>query len=182
MERRSRLGETRGATETPTVTEAEQLLYREARLLDERRFEEWLELFTGDGLYWLPIREDEDREAAASGISIIYDDAQRREERVFRTLHTAVLDQNPRSRTVHVVSNVEVDPEPVSGDARVWCAQMVSEMRPGGQGQVGLNDQRSFAGRCEYRLRKVEGEWKFSMKKLTLINSDQPIYNLTFII
>jgi 3-phenylpropionate/cinnamic acid dioxygenase small subunit len=176
------LSETRGTTETLTVAEAEQLLYREARLLDEWRFEEWLELFTEDGLYWLPVHEDGDREAATSTVSVIYDDTKRREERVFRTLHTAVLDQNPRSRTVHVVSNVEVDPEPVNGDVRVWCSQMVSEMRPGGRGQVGLNDQRTFAGRCEYRLRRVDGEWKFSLKKLTLINSDQPIFNLTFII
>lgn len=176
------MGETRGATETPTVAEADRLLYSEARLLDERRFEEWLELFTEDGLYWLPIHEDADRDAATSSISIIYDDKTRREERVFRTLRTAVLDQNPRSRTVHAVTNVEVDPEPVDGDARVWCVQTVSEMRPGGPGQVGLNDQRTFVGRCEYRVRRVEGEWKFSMKKLTLINSDQPIYNLTFII
>ena len=176
------MGSTREPTETLTVSEAEQLLYKEARLLDEGWFEEWLELFTDDGMYWLPVRADESEESAASSISIIYDDKTRREERVFRTLHTAVLDQNPRSRTVHVVTNVEVDPEPVGGDVRVWCAQMISEMRPGGQHQEGLNNQRTFVGRCEYRLRKVEGEWKFAMKKLTLINSDQPIYNLTFII
>lgn len=176
------MNETRGTTEMLTVAEAEQLLYWEARLLDEVRFEEWLELFTEDGLYWLPVHEDADLDAAPSTISIIYDDAKRREERVFRTLHTAVLDQNPRSRTVHMISNVEVDPEPVDGDVRVWCTQMVTEMRPGGRGQVGLNDQRTFAGRAEYRLRRVNGEWKFSMKKLMLINSDQPIFNLTFII
>lgn len=176
------MSETRSAADMISAAEAEQLLYREARLLDECRFEEWLELFTGDGLYWVPVQGDADRDSIASSISIIYDDAKRREERVFRTLHTAVLDQNPRSRTVHMISNVEVDPEPVDGDVRVWCAQLISEMRPGGKGQVGLNNQRTLTGRCEYRLRKVDGEWKFSLKKLTLIDCDQPIHNLTFIV
>lgn len=174
------MADTRQATGIISISEAEQLLYREARLLDEVRFEEWLELFTDDGIYWLPINDDEQYDA--STISIIYDDTERMGERVYRTLHTAVLDQNPRSRTVHAVTNVEVDPEPVDGDLRVHCVQTITEMRPGGQRQVGLNEQRTFVGRAEYRLRDVDGRWKFSMKKLKLIDSDQPIYNLTFIV
>ena len=39
------------------LTEVEQFLYREAQLLDEGRFHEWLELFTEDVSYWMPIRE-----------------------------------------------------------------------------------------------------------------------------
>jgi ethylbenzene dioxygenase beta subunit len=35
------------------IREVEQFLYREARLLDERRFHEWLALFTDDVRYWM---------------------------------------------------------------------------------------------------------------------------------
>jgi 3-phenylpropionate/cinnamic acid dioxygenase small subunit len=167
----------------PDVQVAQQLLFREARLLDERRYEEWLELFSEDGIYWLPIHDgDGSGPESSPAISIIYDNADRRAERVFRTLHTPVLDQSPPSRTVHVVSNVEVDQQPIDGDARVWCAQLIAEMRPGGPGQAGLGDPRWFAARCEYRLREAGGDWKISLKRLTLLDSDRPLYNLTFLI
>ena len=40
------------------IREVEQFLYREARLLDERRFHEWVELFTEDVRYWMPVRSN----------------------------------------------------------------------------------------------------------------------------
>ena len=40
------------------IREVEQFLYREARLLDERRFHEWLELFTDDVRYWMVTRSN----------------------------------------------------------------------------------------------------------------------------
>ncbi len=161
--------------------EAEEFLYRECRLLDTLALEEWLELFTEDGVYWLPIVEGEPSEAAAS-ISIVYDDAERRSERVFRTLHTPVLDQNPRSRTMHLVGNVEVAGVDARGDTRVLCNQVIAELRPGGPLQVGLNETRLLAARCEHRLRHTPEGWKISLKKLLLLNSDQPLYNLTFVL
>lgn len=163
-----------------TVTDAERLLFREARLLDETRYEQWLELFTDDGLYWLPVSDEEGVDPRSS-VSLIYDDAERREERVWRTLHTPVLDQNPRSRTVHAVSNVEVEPG-VDGDALVYCVQQITELRSGGRAQVGLNTQRQLAARCTYRLRHVDGDWRIALKKVVLINADQPIFNLTFVV
>jgi 3-phenylpropionate/cinnamic acid dioxygenase small subunit len=165
------------------VERAQNLLYREARLLDERRYEEWLELFTDDGLYWIPIHQDGGEADPRSSVSIIYDDAERRSERVFRTLHTPVLDQSPPSRTIHVVSNVEVDDarEP-NGDARVHCVLMIAEMRPGGPRQVGLGEPRTFTGRCEYHVREVDGRLLISLKKLFLLDSDRPLYTLTFLL
>jgi 3-phenylpropionate/cinnamic acid dioxygenase small subunit len=166
---------------TLTRAEAEEFIYREARLLDTLRLEEWLTLFTDDGLYWLPIHDGEQRDAADT-VSIVYDDGDRREERVYRTLHTPVLDQNPRSRTVHMVGNVEVGDVDERGDVRVLCSQFIAEMRAGGQHQVGLNQTRMFAARGEYRLRDTPGGWRISLKKLVLVDADQPLYNLTFLI
>lgn len=166
----------------PTIEEARQLLYLEARLLDERRYEEWLELFTDDAYYWLPMHTDGESRDPGSQISIIYDDAERRAERVFRTLHTPVLDQSPPSRTVHFVSNVEVDSATVEGAARVWCTQLIAEMRPGGPAQAGLGEPRWFTGRCEYRLRYDGESWKVALKRLALLDSDRPLYNLTFLL
>ena len=173
----------RATSTLPTVQEAEALLYREARLLDETRYGDWLQLFTDDGFYWIPV-DGHDGEAADSqhDVQIIFDDAQRREERVWRTLNTPVLDQNPRSRTVHSVTNVEVDPEPLeTGEAVVRCVQLVAELRPGGLRQVGLNEQRLLAARVEYRLFRIDDDWRIRRKKVNLLNRDLPIFNLTFI-
>ncbi|HVQ93170.1 MAG TPA: aromatic-ring-hydroxylating dioxygenase subunit beta [Mycobacteriales bacterium] len=165
-----------------TRAEAEELLYREARLLDTVQLEEWLSLFTEDGLYWLPIEDAAEPADAAGTVSIVYDDQARRAERVYRTLHTPVLDQNPRSRTVHMVGNVEVlDPDD-RGDVRVLCNQVIGEIRSGGHRQVGLNTTRWFGARCEFRLRPGRDGWRISLKKTVLIDSDQPLYNLTFLI
>jgi 3-phenylpropionate/cinnamic acid dioxygenase small subunit len=166
---------------TLTRAEAEEFIYREVRLLDTLRLEEWLTLFTDDGLYWLPVH-DGDPVDAADTVSIVLDDRARREERVYRTLHTPVLDQSPRSRTVHLVSNVEVGDVDDRGDVRVLCSQFVGEMRSGGPGQVGLNHTRYFAARAEYRLRATADGWRISLKKLVLLDADQPLYNLTFLI
>ena len=82
---------------TPTVQEAERFLFAEARLLDERRFEEWESLFTDDAVYWVPIDPGRDPSHA---VAIIYDDRKRLHERVYRLTQTPVLDQNPASRTI----------------------------------------------------------------------------------
>jgi 3-phenylpropionate/cinnamic acid dioxygenase small subunit len=171
----------RGSDPALTPEAAARFLAREARLLDEDRFEEWQTLFTDDAKYWLPIPVDGEVGDPTTSISIIYDDVTRIDERVYRTLHTPVLDQNPRSRTTHLVTNVEVESAD-DGEPLVRCNQLIGELRPGGRGQVGLNDQRMFFARCEYRFREVGGDWRVSLKKVELLNADQPIYNLTFIV
>ena len=85
-------------------------------------------------------------------MSIVYDDGERRAERVYRTLHTPVLDQNPRSRTVHLVGNVEVAGVDERGDVRVLCSQFVAELRPAAAPGRPQPDP-VFAARGEYRLR-----------------------------
>jgi 3-phenylpropionate/cinnamic acid dioxygenase small subunit len=154
---------------------AEELLFREARLLDERDFHGWLRMFSEDCLYWLPVVET----AGELEPSIIRDDRQRMEERIFRLLETPAHAQMPPSRTQHDVTNVEV----VSGDdgeANVRCNLTVHELRPGDPSQVGLATPRLFAGRCHYVFRD-EGEWRITLKKVLLLGRDLPQYNLTFV-
>lgn len=165
-------------TASLTADEVERFLIAEARLLDDHRFDEWEALFTDDGVYWLPIDPERDSSGA---ISIIYDDRKRLHERVYRLTKTPVLDQNPSSRTIRFVSNVEVEPGDGGGDYAVRCNQLIAEMRPGGPGQAGLNAPRWFAARCEYRMRRTDDGWKIAQKKVVFLNSDEPHYNLSFI-
>jgi 3-phenylpropionate/cinnamic acid dioxygenase small subunit len=161
-----------------TRQEAEDFLYQEARLLDQRRFEEWLDLFTNDGIYWIPIADDTDPEQEPS---ILYDDSPLRAQRVFQLLHQPHYAQMPPSRTVHVISNVEVDNGQRESEALVRCGMVVVELRPGHSQQFGLGRQSSFAGHCEYRLRH-EKAWRIALKKVLLIDRDLPVPNLSFIL
>jgi ethylbenzene dioxygenase subunit beta len=159
--------------------DAEAFLYREARLLDERRYEDWLKLFAADGLYWVPAEDSPDPYAK---VSLIHDDALRREERVFRLLHTKAHSQDPASRTQHFVSNVEI--ENGATETRVYSSQLIYEIRASGGNyrHLELGEQRSFAARCEHVLRSENGEWRIALKKMLLFTRDMPIGNLTFII
>ena len=167
-------------TRNMTRQEAEDFLYMEARLLDEDRLEDWLGLFTSDGMYWLPIDEEDDPERQAS---VIHDDPLQREKRVHQLRQGARYSQLPASRTIHYLSNVEVEPAP-DGEAHLRCNVLILELRPGDHQatQKGLGNQRALAGRCFYRLVSQDGGWRIALKKVLLIDRDMPLYNLTFIL
>jgi 3-phenylpropionate/cinnamic acid dioxygenase small subunit len=153
----------------------QDLLHREARLLDERRLEEWLELFTDDATYWLPISGiDDPREP-----SLIRDSRAGMEERVFRVTRTLAHAQNPPSRTQHDVSNVEVR-ELEDGLLEVLCNQTVHELRTGDVFHVGLAESRVLAARCRYVV-VVDDTLLIREKTCHLLSREYPVYNLTFI-
>jgi 3-phenylpropionate/cinnamic acid dioxygenase small subunit len=164
-------------TVSVTLTAVEQLLFEEAARLDDRRLDEWLELFTDDAHYWLPMgAEDPQREP-----SLVFDDRERMEERVFRLMDTAAYAQMPPSRTQHDITNVRI----LSEDAevvRAACHLVVHEVRIGDPSQVGLGVTRSIAGRCEYVLRRHDGGLLIAEKIVRLLGRELPQYNLTFIL
>jgi 3-phenylpropionate/cinnamic acid dioxygenase small subunit len=154
--------------------EAEDFLLHEVRMLDERRLEEWLELFTEDGVYWLPIQEDK---GPNESTSIIYDTSVRREERVYRLLHTIAPVEDPPHRTLHTVNNVEVE-ERTAGDLVVLSTQVIYAARTG----VGVNEVLMFPARCEHTLRHDGVGWRIAAKRVLLINRDHALPSLPFIL
>jgi 3-phenylpropionate/cinnamic acid dioxygenase small subunit len=166
---------------TPKLTrqEAEDFLFEEARLIDERQFTQWMELFAEGGFYWIPIVEDSD---PTRETSILYDDDALRELRVAHLLHERNFAQIPPSRTVHQVTNVQVWHEVGQEEALVRCNLVVHEIRTGDHLQLGLGDQRALASKCEYRLRYQEDCWRIALKKVVLINRHVPITNLSFLL
>ena len=149
----------------------EQFLYHEAQLMDEHRFDEWLALWEEDALYWVPTGRDDinpDRE-----ISLIYDDRVRLELRIARLKSGFAHAQEPKSRMRRVVSNIVVE-EADKGEIVAASNFMLVELRRG--------KQDLFAGRSIHRLRPYEGGFKLVSKKVMLVNNDEPIDNLTFLI
>lgn len=143
--------------------EVEQFLYREARLLDERRFEEWMGLFAEDGYYWVPAAPDQDDPYQA--VSIFFDDRELMKTRIGRLRHPKIHSQEPHSRTCHYVSNVEIDEAyGTENEILVHSAQMMLEFR--------LDRQTSYGGRCRHLLRKTDGDFEIAWKRVDLVNCD----------
>src|SRR5690349_10311400 len=93
-------------TDVATRDECRRLLEREARLLDEARFEDWLALYAERCVVWVPAAErpgDPRRE-----VTVFFDDRQRLQDRIFRLRTGKAWSQVPPSRTARMVSNVEV--------------------------------------------------------------------------
>lgn len=163
-----------------THYEVTEFLANEAKCLDARDFKHWLTLYTDDALYWVTGWSDDPN----AGAAIIYDDRERMEERVFRLLDTSAYAQMPPSRTVHVLGPISgVTEHSETATITAEGAMSVAEIRPGDHSQVGLARQRSLHGTFEVELcRTDEGGLQIKKKIIRLLDREQPIYNLTFIL
>lgn len=149
----------------------ERFLYDEAQLMDEHRYDEWLALWTDDALYWVPTgRDDIDPKRE---ISLIYDDRVRLQTRISRLKSGFAHAQEPKSRMRRVVSNIVIE-EAENGEIITSSNFMLAELRRG--------KQDIFAGRTLHRLRPYNGSFRLVSKKVLLVNNDEPIDNLTFLI
>jgi benzoate/toluate 1,2-dioxygenase subunit beta len=148
----------------------EEFLYQEAKLIDEHRYEEWLALWSEDALYWVPCNSD-DADPTRQAM-IIYDDRARLEERVYRLTSGAAWAQQPQSRTRRLISNVEVRED--SGGYAVESNCIIAELR--------RSRQDIFAARLLHTLRPIGGSFRIALKKVLLLNNDEPIDNLTFLV
>jgi 3-phenylpropionate/cinnamic acid dioxygenase small subunit len=160
--------------------QAESFLYMEARLIDERRLEEWSRLFTEDGIYWLPLGPGRDHRTEPA---ILCDDARQRAMRIHQLMNYTHFAQDPPSRLIHYVTNVEAEAADGADDVLLRCNTLIQELRPGDfqELQLGLGRQRSLSARCEYRIR-ASGEWRIAEKKVLLLDRDHPVANLTCIL
>jgi benzoate/toluate 1,2-dioxygenase beta subunit len=159
-----------GVASERDLTAVSAFLFHEAQLLDERRYEEWLALYTEDAIYWIPQGEETDH---THHVSIAYDDRRRMHERVLRLESGFAFSQDPPSRTCHIVGNVRVIGE-TEGDVDVRSNLMLAEMRRGAQSV--------YAGHVSHRLVPTGESFMVRAKTVRLINSDIPLSNLTFLI
>ncbi len=147
--------------------EVEYFLMHEARLLDERRFEAWMSLFTEDGYYWVPARPGQ--ENPHDETSLFYDDRALMQTRIARLSRPSMHSQVPASRTCHLVTNVLVEEADAEGLLASSCFIMV---------EARGDDQRLFAGRYRHRLIRAEDSFRIAWKKAELINCDSAFAGL----
>jgi biphenyl 2,3-dioxygenase subunit beta len=148
--------------------QVEDFLYLEAELLDDRKLREWLDLFTDDARYWMPLRHnpferpaDLTEELSKPGEGYYFDDDKKslkiRVERVYAKNAWAEM---PPSRTRHFVSNVRVKRDDGS-ELEVRSNFLVYRTRM-------ETDQDMFVGERQDLLRRVDGSFKIARRTIVL--------------
>lgn len=149
-----------------------RFLVVEARLADEHRYGEWLDLWDDrEALYWVPAGGDDPDPSRT--VAVIYDDRTGLERRVQRLQSGNVPAQMPPSRLRRLLSNMEVEPAG-DGEYRVAVNFLLPEWR--------LGETTLWAGRTIYRLREGDAGLRIVMKKVLLVNNDDPLPPLAFLI
>lgn len=154
--------------------EIEQFLYAEAAMLDGREYRAWLDLWTEDCSYWMPIRRtvtlsDIDREFTKRGDMSFYDDdKQALAMRVAKMESGSSWSEDPPSRTRHIVDNIRITG--VNGaETTVEVAFILYRSR--------LNTEESmWVGRRVDTLRRVGKELKLCGREIYL---DQTLIRAT---
>jgi 3-phenylpropionate/cinnamic acid dioxygenase small subunit len=147
-------------------------LEREARLLDQLRYEQWLNMFTAECIYWVPSTPhggDPRREVA-----IMFDDRRRLEDRVFRLRTGFAWSQAPASRTVRLITNVEVFTAERVAVRMLRSNFLISEFWG--------DEVRVLTGWAGHRVIRDREAWKIQAKQVNLIDCDQSIRNPSIIL
>ena len=139
----------------------EHFLYHEARLLDTGQLEAWLDLFTDDATYWLPLERDQQDPLETS--SLIHDDRTLLELRVKQARHPRAHARQPLARTVHQVCNIMVAGE-ANGETVVHSTLQLVEFRN--------EKQRLYGALVEHRLRRAGNGFRIAHKRVDLVNSE----------
>ena len=165
-------------TEEPTVEDPAErdcfrrLIEREARLLDRLDFAAWMASYTDECFYWVPSTPNGGD--ARSEIAVMFDDRRRLGDRVYRLSTGFAWSQAPSSRTVRMVSNVEVFDCPNSEQKLVRSNFLINEFWD--------DETRILAGWAGHRFKRFDGDWKISAKQVNLLQCDQCIRNPSIIL
>jgi 3-phenylpropionate/cinnamic acid dioxygenase small subunit len=150
--------------------DAEELLYREAALLDEGAWDDWLGLYTEDAVFWMPAWRDELTPTADpnSELSLIYYEGRRGlEDRVVRARSGQSVASHPRPRCAHMISNVRlVESGPDTTEIASNFAVFLHDVR--------AERAHTFFGRYRHILRREADEWRIARKHILLLNDTIP--------
>ena len=147
--------------------EIQQFLYREAWLLDDRKFEEWVELFSDDVFYFMPERMNRlpgeaDKELTQVGdLALFEEDKDSLRMRVARLATGMAWAEEPPSRTRHVIGNIVIEPLEIDNEIKVRVAFLLYRGRL-------EHDVDLFSGQREDILRKEGNDWKIARRTIVL--------------
>ncbi len=159
------------------LQEIKRFYYREARLLDEERHDEWYELLADDLFYWAPLRENRyrrDPRAALDPASMALFDERKADiaVRMGRLASNLVWTEDPPTRHVYVVTNIEAFETARTGAYEVHSAFIQHRNR-------GERDESTIIGRRRDVIRSHGGGFQIARRLILLPQSVLLTKNLT---
>lgn len=153
----------------PSDKDLVDFVYREARMLDELRFNEWLDLFTEDGIYWMPAEWGQTDPKLVG--SLMYEDLLLLSVRVERLKGNRTFSQKPKSRCHHVLQAPTIDVrDDASREYRIYTPFHYVETR--------LDEQTLYAGWARHYLVERDGQLRIKLKRVDLVNCDAAFGNI----
>lgn len=166
-------------TDTELLSQVSAIILREARMLDTDQHDAWLDLLTDDVQVLIPLGAN--TSPAPHEIAMIKEDRFKTEARVWRARQTGTNhSQDPPSRVVRAVSNIEVESSDRDDEVLVHFVTVLFDYRPGGQ--RARNHFFTIPMRCEYRLRRTADGWRISWRQLNLQLRDGTLPPMTFVL
>ena len=157
------------AASIPTDRELVDFVYREARLLDEQRFEDWLALFADDGHYWMPLAPGQTD--ARLHASLMHEDKLLLQVRIERLRGNRTYSQQPASRSHHLLQAPTVESrDEAAGLYTTRCAFHYVETR--------RDEQQLPAGWATHTLVATPAGLRIRLKRVDLVNSDAAFGNM----
>ena len=143
----------------------EQFLFRQAELLDGKRRQDYIDLFTDDGHYWMPAAPEQ---TSGEGVpSIFYEDKNLMSVRMRRVQHPDAWSQRPLWGTNHVVGNVIVEPGSIAGNELVVRSRFhMMEFR--------RETSRHFGGSYVHHLVRTAAGLRIRLQRVDLVNAQGP--------
>jgi 3-phenylpropionate/cinnamic acid dioxygenase small subunit len=144
-------------------------IYDETRMLDEGKYDTWLELWLEDGHYWMPLDYRQDDPHLVS--SLLYEDIFMLKLRVERLNGARTFSQKPKSRCHHVIQRPFVDVlDNENGVYRTTTSMHYVETR--------LDEQFLLALTATHDLKCVDGKLRIANKRVDLLNCDAAFGNI----
>ncbi len=150
----------------PSERELIDFVVREARLLDDRRFDDWLGLWAEDGIYWVPLTPEQ-----TDGVnhnSHLYEDKLLRELRVERLKSPRAYSQQPPSRALHLLQTPAVETSDAARGRYVLRTAFHYSEAQGDEIQF-------FVGTAFHHLVLVGGALRLALKRVDLLNADSAL-------
>ena len=153
----------------PTDQELIDFVVREARLIDQQRFDEWLDMYADDAFYWMPLEWNQTDPRLTC--SLMYEDKLLLSIRVERLKGARTFSQKPKSRCHHVLQTPQVDQrDDAAGTYTVWTPMHYVETR--------LDQQDLYAAWATHTLAMVDGALKIKLKRVDIVNCDAAFGNI----
>lgn len=143
-------------------------VYAEARMLDEQRFEDWLNLFADDGYYWMPLSHGQTDPKLQT--SLMYEDKLLLRVRVERLAGQRTFSQQPKSRCHHLLQAPTIESSDPAGEHVVRTPFHYVETRH--------DRQTLYAGWTTHHLVADGDVLKIRLKRVDLVNCDAAFANI----